>query len=183
MEEIWKDIKGYEGLYQISNLGRCRSLDRVINRVKGQSFYKGKILQSMKCTNGYLEYVLNKSGQRKVFLAHRLVAIHFIDNPFNKKEVNHKDENPLNNKVDNLEWVSPQENSNYGSRNLKCRECNRPAFKKVHQYTKDGEYIRTFECIEDAARFIGIDSSNISRAARGVANRKYAKGFLWKFDE
>lgn len=182
MKEVWKDIENFEGLYQISNLGRCRSLDRIIQRVKGKSFYKGKIIKPTICSNGYLSYILQKSGKRKSYLAHRLVAIHFIDNTYNKKEVNHKDENIQNNEVNNLEWVTPKENSNYGTRNLKCRECNRDNFKRVHQYTKDNQYIRSFECIEDAAKFIGIKAENISRAARGVNNRKYAKGYIWRLD-
>lgn len=101
MEEIWKDIAGLEGMYQVSNLGRARSLDRTIVYKNGRkSFYKGKLLNNHVNNGGYV-YVSIRHSKRKAL--HRLVAEAFLPNPDNLPEVNHKDENPANNCVDNLE--------------------------------------------------------------------------------
>lgn len=110
MEEIWKDIKGYEGLYQVSNLGRVRSL---------RDNHKNKRIKTLKpCNRGnYLGVCLMKENRRKCHLIHRLVAIHFIENKSNLPCVNHKDENKINNHVSNLEWCNQKYNANYGTRN------------------------------------------------------------------
>jgi hypothetical protein len=109
MEE-WKDIEGYEGLYQISNLGRVKSLPR------NDKFYKRAeeiILKTFKCGSGYQEVILHKDRKRKPKLIHRLVAEAFILNQKNRREVNHKDGNKANNTVSNLEWVTPSENQRH----------------------------------------------------------------------
>lgn len=115
MKEIWKDIKGYEKLYQISNIGRVKSLDRILKcRVKNKITHNrkrlGKILKPRINHKGYICYVLCKNGKCKSYIAHRIVAIHFLSNSYNKPEVNHKDGNKQNNKVSNLEWCTTQEN-------------------------------------------------------------------------
>lgn len=127
--EIWKDIPNYEGLYQASNFGRIRSLDKVIkNRGKNQYgstfdiIKKGKILKQRLNKGGYLKVYLIKEGKSKTFIAHRLIALTFIPNPNNYKIVNHKDENKTNNNIDNLEWCTQSYNINYGSRNEKAAE-------------------------------------------------------------
>ena len=183
MEETWKDIIGLEGSYQISTLGRVRSKDRYAKVCgNGKRLVKGKIIKPTLCKNGYYEYQLSTGEKkRKIFLAHRLVAIHFLPNPDNKREVNHIDENPQNNVVTNLQWVTPKENCNYGTRNQKCRECNKDHFKPVRQYTMQGEFVKEYENLSDAGRALNICPENISRAARKTAQRKAAKGFLWEF--
>ena len=103
MEEIWKDIEGYEGLYQISSLGRVRSFTKKNN---------GKILKFTKTNSGYYQICLHKNKELKNFYIHRLVAIHFIPNPDNKLCVDHIDTNKLNNCVSNLKWVTHKENNN-----------------------------------------------------------------------
>lgn len=168
MEELWKDIKDYEDLYQISNLGRLRKIKNKI-----------QIIKPIKCTNGYLEYALWKNGKRKVFLVHRLVAQYFIDNKNNLPEVNHIDENIENNSVINLEWITSKDNANYGTRNIKCREANRKNFKRVIQYDLENNIIKQFECISDAAKSVNGDSSFISRVCKG--KQKTAYGYIWKF--
>ena len=116
MEEIWRDIKNYEGLYQISNLGRVKRL-RFINR--HLNFEKEKILKPYKDGGNYYFVIgLHKDGKRKYKAIHRLVAETFIPNPNNYPVVNHKDENKLNNRIDNLEWCTHKYNSNYGNANL-----------------------------------------------------------------
>ena len=113
-EEIWKPVVGYEGLYEVSNTGQVRSLDKYdsINR-----FYEGRILKLFADRLGYLKVGLSSNGKTKKYLVHRLVAEAFIPNPNNFPIINHKDENPSNDNVDNLEWCNAKYNSNYGTRN------------------------------------------------------------------
>jgi len=109
--EIWKDIKDYENIYQISNLGRVKRLERkVIDTLKRIYTYPEKILTGDHSKSDYTKITLVKNRKNKVFRIHRLVAITFIPNLENKREVNHKDGNKLNNNIANLEWVSPSEN-------------------------------------------------------------------------
>lgn len=122
MVEVWKEINDYEGLYEVSSLGRVRSLDRYVSYTNGQiHLHKGKVLRPGVC-NGYLQVVLCKNGEVKHPLVHRLVAEAFIPNPDNLPQVNHKDENPSNNTIDNLEWCTSLYNINYGGRPDKVRE-------------------------------------------------------------
>lgn len=112
MTEIWKDIKGYEGIYQVSSRGKVRS------------FHFGKNIKILRFSirGGYANVILYKNKKRKTFSVHRLVAEAFIDNPNDLPEVNHKDEDKLNNQVENLEWCTPKYNSNYGTRNKRIKE-------------------------------------------------------------
>ena len=112
MKEVWKDIMGYEGLYQVSNLGRIKSLGNNKNK-------KEKIIKIWNDRNSYLNVVLHKKGVRKRCLVHRLVAETFISNPENKPEVNHKDCNRTNNIVGNLEWCTRRDNSKYPPTRIK----------------------------------------------------------------
>lgn len=113
--EIWKPIKGYEGLYEVSNFGRVRSLDHIVKSKGGTRMVKGRIIQSRSKTNGYMRVNLWKDNVANTFLVHRLVAEAFLDNPNNYTEVNHKDENKQNNKDSNLEWCTHQYNMVYGT--------------------------------------------------------------------
>ena len=117
--EVWKDIKGYEGLYQVSNMGRVKSVARTVTW-KNQSVkrYKERIMKTRQ-KQGYASVCLFKDDIRRDFKVHRLVAEAFISNPNNLPFINHIDENKLNNKVENLEWCSREYNNNYGQRNGK----------------------------------------------------------------
>jgi hypothetical protein len=132
MQEIWRDVKGYEGFYMVSNLGRVKSLDRYVSRgcryPNKFQYVKGKILSPNK-GGSYLQVVLNKGGKSKPFLVHRLVAEAFIDNPNNYPCVNHIDENKKNNCVDNLEWCTYKYNNEYNGRIEKCRDKIRNTLK------------------------------------------------------
>ena len=116
IEEIWRPIEGYEGLYEVSNLGRVRSLDRFYYRL-----HKGKVLSPTKDRYGYLTVTLNCNGKSKTIKIHRLVAQAFLPNPDNLPQVNHKDEVKSNNCVDNLEWCSAKYNVNFGTRQERYR--------------------------------------------------------------
>ena len=120
MKEIWRDIKNLENYYQISNLGRVRSITRKAKTKILNNNYRtieGQLISPAKTRDGYLKVTLSKNHKRYYFRVHRLVAEAFIDNPNNYPVVNHKDENKLNNRVDNLEWCTNKYNCNYGTRN------------------------------------------------------------------
>ena len=133
----------------------------------------------MRCTNGYLEYILRKNGKHKVFLAHRLVAKYFLDNPENKPEVNHLDEDITNNNANNLEWCTSKENANYGTRNKRCREMNKKQFKPIVQYDLKGNKIMEYKTMGEASRTIKGDISAIIRVCKG--KQKTAYNYIWKY--
>lgn len=183
MEE-WKDIDGYEGYYQVSNIGRVRSLDRIVPGYHTDSFtVHGRILKPIKCINGYDQVQLHKFGTSKPVLIHRLVAKAFIPNPDNLPEVNHKDENTQNNNVSNLEWCTSKYNANYGTRNKRCYEkVNQKQLKPVNQIDlKTGEVIKRWDCIQDVKRELHIDDSQIIRICKKIKNNRSAGGFGWEY--
>ena len=123
MEEIWKDIEGYEGLYQVSNLGRVKSLDRHIRGTNNSlRFHCGRIMSPADNGKGYLSLTLKNNGQEKTVYVHRLVAQHFIPNPNRKSDVNHKDFDKSNNRCDNLEWATRSENERHSLIHGKARQ-------------------------------------------------------------
>ena len=120
MIEEWKDIKGYEGVYQVSNMGNVRTLDHFIIDKSGRvQHIKARILKLHTYPNGYKDVMLQNNGVAKRHLVHKLVAIAFIPNPNNLPEINHKDESRDNNCANNLEWCTRKYNCNYGSYNAK----------------------------------------------------------------
>lgn len=179
-EEIWKDIEGYEG-YQVSSEGRVRSVDRVIEYKDGaKHIWRGQLL---KLTNirGYNTILLRKNGKGKRHQVHRLVAKAFIQNPDNLPECNHKDENPQNNNVNNLEWCDHKYNINYGTRTerVSCKNINNPKYsKKVYQYTLDNQLVKVWESMHECERN-GFDRQNIRHCCKG--EHKYHKGFRWSY--
>lgn len=175
MNEIWKDIVGYEGLYQISNLGNVKSLDY---RRTG----KERILKPVTDSVGYLHVVLCKNRKLKTFNIHRLVANAFLENPDHKSDVNHKDEDKTNNCVDNLEWMTRKENINYGTHNERVSRSiiNHKAISKlVLQFTKNGEFVKEWPSMHQIERELGFYNCNISQCCNG--KRKTAHGYVWKF--
>ena len=171
MEEIWKDIPGYNGRYQASTLGRIRSTDRVILKSNGSSeSFKGKVLKMARGTGGYLYARIAKSlndfHQKRV---HRLIAETFIPNPLNLPQINHINEDKADNRVENLEWCTAQYNANYGSRASKFATSmmNNPTLsKEVNQYNLDGEYLRSFPSAAEAARFFNRNGNIEGTACR-----------------
>ena len=171
MTEEWKDIKDYEGLYQVSNWGRMMSLNY---RKTGKS----KLMKLMKNKKGYLTVVFHKNGEYKRYLVHRLVAEHFIPNPDNLPQVNHLDEDKTNNSVDNLEWCDNKENSNHGTRNerISSANTNGKLSKTVLQFTLSGDLIREWVSMAECTRN-GFRQSAVCRCCRG--EKPQYKGFKW----
>ena len=143
-EEIWRPIEGYEGLYEVSSYGRVKSLEKSYIRKNGIIDHKSeRILIPIKDKDGYLQVKLYKDKKQYTRKLHRLVAEAFLDNPYNKPEVNHKDEDKTNNRVDNLEWCDGKYNINYGScidRALETRLKNgsiKRIYYQKHKYEMD----------------------------------------------
>lgn len=179
MEEVWKDIDGYDG-YQVSNMGRVRSISRYVRVGRnGKRFAEGRIIKPVRCPNGYLEMQFSRRIDGKVHLLHRLVAQAFIPNPQNLPQVNHKDENLENCRADNLEWCTAKYNANYGTRMKRWFE-HYSKKKPVCQYDMDGNFIAKYCTIQDAANKNGIkNAETISRACRGKL--KTSGGYKWRF--
>lgn len=156
MMEEWKPIKGYEKMYQISNFGR-------VKRLKGFGCKKDRILRPLTYNTGYQMIWL----QQKQCLIHRLVAEAFIPNPNNYTEINHKDEDKTNNRVDNLEWCNHQYNIDYSQS------------MPINQYSKNGRFIREWKSAMEAFRQLGIWQQNIYKCC--VGKLKSAGGFKWYY--
>ena len=183
-KEIWKDIPGLEGRYQMSNLGRCKSLERIDSH---NHKIKERVLNPIIRQSGYVYYNAYGADHEIVQLrAHRVVAQLFIPNPENKPTVNHLDENKQNNRADNLEWATVKENTNYGSC-IERRVANRRADAKnrrmkVAQIDKDtGEIVRTYNSITEALKALGqsIHASGISTCCKGSQATAY--GYKWRY--
>jgi len=187
MEEIWKDIEGYEDLYQVSSLGRIKSLERFIELKNGSvREVQEKIMYCGISNSGYYCTWLVKDKKKKGVFVHVLVAKAFIPNPENKREVDHLNFDKLDNKIENLCWATPKENTKRAFDELKLKGPwlgklgkDNPKSISVNQYSLDGEYIKTYPCIEDVYRERGIKSGYISAVCKGKS--KTALGYKWKY--
>lgn len=197
-KEIWRDIAGYEGKYQVSNLGNIKNLNY---RRTG----KERPLKPIVKVDGRLKVDLYKNGKQKEYLVHKLVANAFIPDKTNFKyvdekdklkyidnldnlEINHKDEHPKNNNVNNLEWCTRKYNNTYGTRCERAGKMiakankNHPnKSKKVLQYDLNGNLIKEWPSTREIERQLGFDSSHIAGCCRG--ERKTAYGFIWRYKE
>ena len=186
MEEIWKDVVGYEGLYQVSNLGRVRSTTREVIHSSGMVQHRnGKILSVDKGEKGYLSVYLYREGKKKFYGIHRLVAQAFLPNPNNLPQVNHKDENTSNNMVENLEWCTRKYNVNYGTarkRGLATKRAKNSigAEIPVLQYELDGKFVKRYDSSRAAERETETSSVAIRRCC--VGKYRQNKGFLWIYE-
>ena len=173
MEE-WKNLKGYEGLYQVSDKGRIKRTTHI--RSNGRGYYKVNecILSPHVNNRGYKIITLCKNNELKTYLLHRLVAEAFIPNPDNLPQVNHKDENKTNNDIENLEWCTHKYNNNYGTKN------NRTALKRGKPVLCKETGI-VYPSIREAGRQVNIDSRNIHACCSG--RYKTSGGYHWEYTD
>lgn len=172
--EIWKDIKNYEGLYQVSNLGKVRNS-------KGDILYQGSI------KGGYKRVQLHNTKKAKSLLVHRLVAEAFIPNPENKPYINHKNSCTTDNTISNLEWCTPSENTIHGYKygNMKngnkkrATTCKENFSKKVRQYDLKMNLIKEYESLSEASKANNFSKSNLCRCCNMETQK--ANGYIWRY--
>lgn len=178
--EIWKDIKGYEGLYQISNLGRIKSLPRLkrnfnVNTKQLDTITIPEKIRKPQLTKyGYYRIGLTKNHKQTYYSVHRLVAEAFIPNPGNLSQINHKDENKANNEVDNREWCDAKYNANYGTRNKRTGEKQMKQVMCIETKT-------IYSSLTEASRQTGLSIGNISSICNNRKWFKTAGGYHWKY--
>ena len=173
--EIWKPIKGYEGRYCVSNMGRIMSLER---SVRSRGKIKQRIMKQCNERKGYKTVSLCFDGKRKRYMVHRLVAEAFVPNLNNYNQVNHIDENKSNNSVYNLEWCTPKQNMNHGTRAERTRE---KAQKKVLKIDELGNIVSVYSSAKEAGELNGIGKQEIAKFCRGNRVGLY-HGYYWKYD-
>ena len=173
MTEIWKPIKGYEGRYEVSNLGNVRSLNW---RKSGLA----KKLTPAIDRYGYLQVCLSKNGKQFNGKVHRLVADAFLPTNRNDLQVNHKDEDKTNNRASNLEWMTPAQNVNHGTRNtrMSAAKINGNA-KAVKQLDLDGKIVRVWPSMSEVRRVFRYDTGLLSLCCRGIKHTAY--GYRWEY--
>lgn len=197
--EIWKPVVGYEGLYEVSSLGRVRSLDRIDSN---NHPLKGVILKPYISNSGYLLVGLYKQQKRDRKLLHRLVAEAFIPNPDNKPEIDHintiktdntvflNEDGSINYEKTNLRWTTRKENINNPLTKTKmqinARKPSKGKYGKKHhrskpiiQYDKEGNFIKEWDCANDVERVLGISNKHIGSVCLG--KRKSCGGYIWKY--
>lgn len=176
MQEEWRDIKGFEGLYQVSNLGRVKSLDRIDNNNR---IRRGRILKPSMKKSGYVHIILHKKGNPYYLLLHRIVAEAFIPNPNNLPQVNHINEDKSINSSDNLEWITSKDNINFGNRTKKAIAHS----KKKPIYAIDSEHnISKFSSIHEACRELNLYPSCVCHCLKGRLNTTGGYSFRYAVD-
>ena len=197
MEE-WRQVLGYEGLYEVSNTGKVRSVTRYRNggnqfNSTFKTIWRGRELKPQPRRKngkyeeyGHLRVSLTKDGKTRKIFVHRLVAIAFIPNPHNLPIVNHIDENPQNNNATNLEWCDQKYNTNYGTsrqRSVMHTDFNarsKKQNKKIYQYSTKGVLVKVWNSRKEASES-GFTGPSITRCAQG--KRKTHKGYVWSFEK
>lgn len=188
MSEIWKAIPGYEGLYEVSNLGHVRSVARIV-RASGISQRRafGRVLKPYTNKLRYQYVALSKDGKPKTLLVHRLVANVFVPNPNNYSIINHKDENPSNNRADNLEWCTQMYNVHYGTGMERGDAKSNHGRMAVDKLDLNGNYICSYRSISEAAEAVGVRKQCICACLKGKhsngRNVFTAGGYKWRYKE
>lgn len=181
MEEIWKDIKNYEGFYQCSNLGNIRSLDRIIFEHTGKSqTRKGTIIKQKQNKNGYLQFALNKDSKRKMVYTHQIIAATFLENPNCLPVINHIDGNKLNNNINNLEYTDYAENNQHAYKVLHRKPATAGA-KRVELYIIDtlNKTVEYYESITSASDSISLSHTQINRYIH--SNKKWKGRYIYLY--
>lgn len=180
--ELWLPVKGYESYYEVSNYGNVRSLARSSKHWRSgyQRMVYGKLLiKQVAKRGGYHTVHLKISGKRKNCKVHRLVAEAWLSNTYNKPFINHKDGNKINNSIKNLEWCTHQENVNHAVANgLRPKIVRTKKWKSVLAYNKNGDFIKEYTSIRDAARELNVFGQNICSVLSG--RQKWVKGYTFK---
>lgn len=176
MTEEWRDIYGYEGCYQISNVGRVKNLKRAVQNRSCMAIKRERIMKLSVDKDGYYKVCLCKNNIKQTRFVHRLVATAFIQNPNQYPVINHKDENKKNNNPNNLEWCDVKYNTNY--KNMPHRRANNLR-KAVIQYTKDMQLVNTWTCRSEIEKVLNVSGGDITMCCLG--RRKTAYGFIWKY--
>lgn len=181
MEELWKDVVGFEGLYKVSNMGNILRMPKTTARlVYGDIHYGAKMLSTNTYDkDGYIKTALRKNKKRYYFRVHRLVAEAFLDNPENKPVVNHIDGNKKNNVLTNLEWATISENTKHGFSHLGRKPTDGGTSRKVAQYDLDGNLLFVYPSIKDAADKNNIRNTTIWNAIQKNATSQ--KKYKWKY--
>lgn len=184
-KEIWKDIVGYEGLYQVSNFGRVKSLKRKVYAGRGKMRWQYEKIMSDNKTNGngYKIVSLVKDGKQKNKYIHRLVAEAFLENSNNYPCINHKDENRGNNNINNLEFCTYKYNNTYNDTHIKrgLNNRNNKYSKKILQLDDNDKIINIFPSISEAGRKLNVSFQAISDCLNG--KQKHSAGYKWKYAE
>lgn len=197
---MWKDVVGYEGLYQVSNTGKVLRNERYKQNHSKLQYLPKIELKQQKMPNGYMAVYLTKDGNSKIQYVHRLVAMAFLDNQNYLPEVNHKDENKCNNCVTNLEWCTRKYNVRYGTgikRRVENTDFSNPKFKEasrnnakishekrqrsVTQYTLTGKKVREYKSATIAEKDYGFNASDINSCCRNKL--RTAGGYIWRYTE
>ena len=180
IEELWKDIKDYEGMYKISNIGRVRSVERYVNSYKsknGKALRKGKIKKQLPNQKGYMRVTLSKNNKSKTHTVHRLVAEHFIDSIENKLCVNHISGIKTDNRVCNLEWCTHQENMIHASNNGLMNSKN--LRKPIRVFNES--FNKIYNSLTEACKELNLDSRNLGEVARNTGKQKTHRGYKAKY--
>ena len=185
--EVWKDIVGYEGLYQVSNYGRVKHLNAIVTTCSGTKTTKERVLTPHIQNSGYLMVDLYKDNKRKNMLVHRLVAMAFVPNPNCLKVVNHKDSTRTNCHAENLEWCTMSYNHKYSYDNNNRRQYmnwksgkDNANSKPVFANDKNGKFVFRFDSIAEAERKTGILNNGIVQCLKGRS--KTAGGYIWHYE-
>lgn len=175
MQEIWKPIVGWEGLYEVSNLGNVRSLDRYVNQLNYKRFCKGQLLKPTFHKSNYFIVTLRNSGVQKICKVHQLVMNTFNPNNSDEKlEINHIDGNTKNNNLNNLEWCTHQQNLQHAStHNLLS------TYKAINQYDLDGNFIKRWHSMKEAKEYYNFGINSLRNACKRKSG--IHKGFIWRY--